>query len=77
MKYSASIEDGERMTALDEKLIAPHKSSGEDWARVDQASAAQADSSRQHLLMYGWQRCRRLRPVFQTNHPSVTIVPCP
>lgn len=53
MKYSASIEDREQMTARDEKLMAPHKSSGEDSARVDQASAAQADSSRPHLLTLG------------------------
>lgn len=75
MKYSVSIEDGEQMTALDEKLMAPHKSSGEDSARVDQASAAPADSSRPHLLMLGWQPRRCLRPVSKPINPPSRLFP--
>lgn len=75
MKYSASVEDGEQMTALDEKLMAPHKSPGEDSARVDQASAARADSSRPHLLMLGWRPRRCLRPVSKPISPPSWLFP--
>lgn len=77
MKYSASIEDGEPMTARDEKLMAPHKSSGEDSARVDQASAARADSSPATRVDVRVTATPLFTSRFQTNQATVVIVPCP